>query len=101
MAYAFLLSQEAIRSIIDIELKGLYRRIEALGYRLELTDDAKNFLATKGYDVQYGARPLKRALQNYLEDELSELLITTEMKPGNVISVSANTEKDKLVVTVK
>lgn len=95
------LSQEAIRSIIDIELKGLYRRIEALGYRLELTDDAKNFLATKGYDVQYGARPLKRALQNYLEDELSELLITTEMKPGNVISVSVDTEKDKLVVTVK
>ena len=66
------LSLDAITKIVDIELKGLYERIEAIGYKMVVDDEAKRFLAAKGYDVQFGARPLKRAIQNYLEDGLSE-----------------------------
>lgn len=69
------LDRTAIRKIIDIELRDFYHRIEALGYRLEITEEAKDFLAEKGYDKQYGARPLKRAVQNYLENELCEELL--------------------------
>ena len=69
------LSLEAITKIVDIELKGLYERVEAIGYKLVVEDDAKTFLASKGYDVQFGARPLKRAIQNHLEDGLSELIV--------------------------
>lgn len=82
------LSLDAIKQIIDIELKGLYTRIETLGYKMELSDEAKSFIATKGYDVQFGARPLKRAIQNYLEDGLSELIVSSELQQGDVIQVS-------------
>ncbi len=74
------LSLEAITKIIDIELKGLYNRIESIGYKLVVEDDAKQSVASKGYDVQYGARPLKRAIQNHLEDGLSELIVAEELK---------------------
>ena len=82
------LSLDAIKQIIDIELKGLYTRIESLGYKMEVNDEAKSFIATKGYDVQFGARPLKRAIQNYLEDGLSELIVSSELQQGDVIQVS-------------
>ncbi|MBF1527552.1 MAG: ATP-dependent Clp protease ATP-binding subunit, partial [Prevotella salivae] len=70
------LDLKAIKKIIDIELKGLYKRIESLGYQLTITDNAKEFVATKGYDVQFGARPLKRAIQNYIEDGVCEKLLS-------------------------
>jgi ATPases with chaperone activity, ATP-binding subunit len=66
----------------------LYTRIESLGYKMEVNDEAKSFIATKGYDVQFGARPLKRAIQNYLEDGLSELIVSSELQQGDVIQVS-------------
>lgn len=84
------LDKDAIFRIIDIELKGFYGRISKLGYSLELSEEAKNFLAEKGYDRQYGARPLKRAIQKYLEDGLAELMLNlgVEGKNGGVVKVS-------------
>ncbi len=82
------LSKEAIFKIIDIELRGFYKRIDQLGYKLEIDDNARTFIANKGYDAQYGARPLKRAIQKYLEDELAELIINAELKPGQIIRVT-------------
>ena len=61
------LDKESIFKIIDLELSGFYKRVETLGYHLTITDDAKNFIAEKGYDIQFGARPLKRAIQKYLD----------------------------------
>ena len=90
------LSQDAIEKIIDIELKGLFERLEALGYKLIIDGKAKTFMASKGYDVQFGARPLKRAIQTYLEDGLSELIVSSELNPGDTISVSLNEEKEEL-----
>ena len=87
------LSLEAITKIVDIELKGLYERVEAIGYKLVVEDDAKTFLASKGYDVQFGARPLKRAIQNHLEDGLSELIVAEELQPGDTVNVSVDKEK--------
>ena len=94
------LSLEAITKIIDIELKGLYDRIESIGYKLVIEDKAKEFIAGKGYDVQYGARPLKRAIQTYLEDGLSELIISSSLKEGDTIQVSLNEEKGELEMKV-
>ena len=90
------LSLDAIEKIIDIELKGLYERVESLGYKLVIDAKAKTFMASKGYDVQFGARPLKRAIQTYLEDGLSELIISSELQTGDTISVSLNEEKGEL-----
>ncbi len=87
------LSLDAIIKIIDIELSGLYKRMENIGYKLIITDEAKHFIATKGYDVQYGARPLKRAIQTYLEDGLSELIIGSQLKDGDSILVELNQDK--------
>lgn len=90
------LDLEAIKKIIDIELKGLYKRIESLGYQLTITDSAKEFVATKGYDVQFGARPLKRAIQNYIEDGVCEKLLSGELLEGDTIAVSKIPNKDEL-----
>ena len=90
------LDLEAIKKIIDIELKGLYKRIESLGYQLTVTDSAKEFVATKGYDVQFGARPLKRAIQNYIEDGVCEKLLSGELHEGDTIAVSKIPNKDEL-----
>ena len=90
------LSLEAITQIIDIELKGLYDRIKSIGYNLVIEDKAKQFIAEKGYDVQFGARPLKRAIQTYLEDGLSELIISSTLVDGDTIKVSLNEEKGEL-----
>ncbi len=94
------LSLDAITKIIDIELKGLYSRIESIGYKLVLEDKAKQFIASKGYDVQYGARPLKRAIQTYLEDGLSELIVSSSLHEGDVIRVSVKEEKEELEMNI-
>ena len=86
------LDLNALTRIIDIELKGLYSRVEHIGYKLVIDEDAKKFVATKGYDVQFGARPLKRAIQNNLEDGISELILGSEMAAGDTIKVSYDNE---------
>ncbi|MCS2371203.1 ATP-dependent Clp protease ATP-binding subunit [Phocaeicola vulgatus] len=95
------LDMDALTRIIDIELKGLYSRVENIGYKLVIDEDAKKFVATKGYDVQFGARPLKRAIQNNLEDGISELILGSEMATGDTIKVSYDKEKDLIVMTVE
>ena len=95
------LSLDAIIKIVDIELKGLYSRIQNLGYTLTLSDEAKRFIAEKGYDVQYGARPLKRAIQTYLEDGLSEMIVSTQLEAGDEIQVSLNEAGDGITFSKK
>ena len=90
------LDLEAIKKIINIELKGLFKRVHDLGYEMEITDEAKEYVATKGYDVQFGARPLKRAIQNHIEDGLSELILSGEIKAGDTIKISKEKDNDKL-----
>ena len=87
----------AIKKIIDIELKELYKRIEGLGYQLSITDTAKEFVATKGYDVQFGARPLKRAIQNYIEDGVCEKILSNTLREGDTIGVSKAPGKEELL----
>jgi ATP-dependent Clp protease ATP-binding subunit ClpC len=91
------LEKASIYKIIDLELKGFYQRVENLGYRLVISEDAKEFIASKGYDVQYGARPLKRAIQKYLEDELAELIIQATVSEGDTIKVDYDKESLKIV----
>ena len=90
------LDLEAIKKIIELELSGLVRRINELGYGLDITEKAKEFVATKGYDVQFGARPLKRAIQNYIEDGVCEMLLDGKLKSNDVIIVDKNAEKEEL-----
>ena len=90
------LDLDAIKRIVNIELKGLYKRIEDMGFKLEISDEAKEFVATKGYDVQFGARPLKRAIQNHIEDLVCERIIDGELAEDSVISVEKNPEKEEL-----
>lgn len=91
------LDLDAIKQIIDIELKGLFKRVGDMGYQLKITNEAKEFVATKGYDVQFGARPLKRAIQNYIEDELCEIILSDEEKSGETITISKKKGKDELI----
>lgn len=91
------LDLNAIKKIIDLELNGLNKRIEELGYKLDITDKAKEFVAMKGYDVQFGARPLKRAIQNYIEDGVCELLLDGKLTAGDIIKIDKNPEKEELV----
>lgn len=91
------LDKEAIFKIIDVELSGFFKRVESLGYKLVLTDESKNFVAEKGYDSQFGARPLKRAIQKYLEDELAELIISAQVEPGREIIIDYDKENDRIV----
>ena len=94
------LDKEDIYKIIDIELEGLYQRIDVLGYKLALSDEAKDFIVSKGYDVQYGARPLKRAVQKYLEDEMAEVIIQASVGDGGVIEVNFNKEEEKIITKI-
>lgn len=73
------------------------KRVEELGYKLDITDKAKEFVAMKGYDVQFGARPLKRAIQNYIEDGVCELLLDGKLTAGDIIKIDKNPEKEELV----
>ena len=91
------LDLNAIKQIIDIELKGLFKRISEMGYTIELSDEAKEFVATKGYDVQFGARPLKRAIQTYIEDGVCERIVNEEIESGAIIHVTKAPDKEELV----
>lgn len=94
------LDLNAIVNIVDLELAQVLKRTKEMGYNLSLDNSAKEFLAKKGYDIQFGARPLKRAIQNFIEDELSELILSQGICEGDNISVTADTENDKLRFTV-
>ena len=87
------LKKEHIFSIIDIELSGLYKRVEDLGYKLNITNEAKEFIAEKGLDVKYGARPLKRAIQKYVENEMAEVIIEASIAEGDEIKVGIQKNK--------
>lgn len=95
------LDLSAIKKIIDIELRSLWNRIEQLGYRVELSNEAKEFVATKGYDVQFGARPLKRAIQTYIEDGISEMIVNGDLAPNDIIRIEKNPEKEELTFSKK
>jgi ATP-dependent Clp protease ATP-binding subunit ClpC len=90
------LEMDSLIRIVDIELGKLLKRVSALGYTLRMMPEAKKFLATKGYDVQYGARPLKRAIQQYVEDALSEVILSGNLQPGDVIVAEVNAASDGL-----
>jgi len=94
------LSKESLHQIIDLELVSFNQRVENLGYLLTITEEAKTFIATEGYDVQYGARPLKRAIQKYLEDELAELILGGNLKQGDRITISYDTENKKILRSI-
>ena len=91
----------SLEKIIDIELAGLYKRIEGCGYHLLLDQEAKRFVAEKGYDVQFGARPLKRSIQNHLEDGLAELIINEEPQTGDTLHVYMNAQGDGVEMKVE
>lgn len=91
---------EAIKRIIDIELRGLFGRVHDMGYEIQITDKAKELVATKGYDVQFGARPLKRAIQTYIEDGVCELLLGGKLKKGDTISIGKNPNREELTFKV-
>lgn len=95
------LDKESINKIIEIELKDFYKRVDELGYKLVITPEAKEFLADKGYDVQFGARPLKRAIQNYLEDEIAELILSSKLNQGDEIEAVLSADKSKIELLVK
>jgi len=94
------LTRESIHKIIEIELQQLYGRVEDLGYELKINDQAKDFIVEKGYDEKFGARPLKRAIQKYVEDPLAEEIIKTKLKEGDVISISLNKNGEELNIKV-
>jgi len=92
------LTKENIFKIIDIELRSLFGRVESLGHTISLTDKAKDFIAEKGYDSNFGARPLKRAIQKYLEDPIAEEILKGELKANAVITVDLDEEKKEIIV---
>ena len=93
------LTREDIHKIIDIELAKLYKRIVDLGYKIKISDAAKDFIAEKGFDEKFGARPLNRAIQKYVEDPLAEEIINSNLKEGDTISIGF--KKDKEEITIK
>lgn len=94
------LEREDIHLIIDIELKKLVNRIEDLGYKLVLTDDAKDYIADKGFDKQYGARPLKRAIQKYIEDALAEEIVNSKLAEGDTIFMDLDKKTNELTIKI-
>ncbi|WP_372751080.1 ATP-dependent Clp protease ATP-binding subunit [Labilibaculum sp.] len=94
------LTQKDIHKIIDIELDGLYKRVSDLGYGIKISAAAKDFISEKGYDVQFGARPLKRAIQKYLEDEMAEVIIKATISEGDTISVGFDKAKQKITTKI-
>jgi ATP-dependent Clp protease ATP-binding subunit ClpC len=95
------LKQEHIHEIIDIELSSLYKRVVDMGYKLTLADEAKNFIAEKGFDEKYGARPLKRAIQKYLEDPMAEEIIKANIDEGDELRADLNKEKEEIFIKIK
>ena len=94
------LDKESIFKIIDIELNGFLKRFASLGYTLTISPEAKEFISEKGYDPQFGARPLKRAIQKYLENEIAELIISSTLLPGDNINVDFDKEASKITTKI-
>ncbi len=94
------LKREDIHKIIDIELSSLYKRIHTMGYEIEVSIEAKDFLLEKGWDEQFGARPLKRAIQKYVEDALAEEIIKSKISEGDLIQVAYNTKKEEIAIKI-
>ena len=94
------LDKQALNKIIDIELGGFFKRVKEMGYALDVTENARNFLVEKGYDKQFGARPLKRAVQQYLEDDLAEMILRAEVEKGNRIIVDHTEGNERLTCTI-
>ncbi|MBN1986896.1 MAG: ATP-dependent Clp protease ATP-binding subunit [Prolixibacteraceae bacterium] len=94
------LEKKHIHQIIDIEIKDLYKRVESLNYKLKISAAAKDFIAEKGFDPQFGARPLKRAIQKYLEDEMAEIIIKASITEGDTISVGYDKKNEKLLMRI-
>ncbi len=92
------LSKKSIEKIIDLELVNVFERVGKLNYKLKLTDEAKSYIADKGYDVQYGARPLKRAIQQYIEDNLADIILSQSVKEGDEILIDYSKEEDKVII---
>jgi ATP-dependent Clp protease ATP-binding subunit ClpC len=95
------LTKENIHEIIDIELQGLYGRVSNLGYKIEMTDAAKDYVADKGYDTQFGARPLQRAIQKYIEDPMAETIIKNNVQEGDLLKVDYDKENDKIIIDIE
>lgn len=95
------LQREDIHKIIDIELDKLYKRIIDLGYAVSMTDKAKDFIADKGYDEKYGARPLKRAIQKYVEDPLAEEIINANLVEGDTIKIDFDKKDEKIIIDIE
>lgn len=95
------LTKDHIHKIIDIELKGLYNRVKALGYEVKLTDEAKDYVTDKGFDPDFGARPLNRAIQKYLEDPMAEAIIKSTLNQGDILLVDFDKEKDEITIKTK
>ncbi|MDM9632475.1 ATP-dependent Clp protease ATP-binding subunit [Robiginitalea aurantiaca] len=94
------LEREDIHKIIDIELKKLYERIRDIGYELKLSDEAKDYISEKGFDKEYGARPLKRAIQKYIEDALAEEIVNSKLQEGDSIAMDLDKKEDKLTIKI-
>ena len=94
------LERDDIHKIIDIELRHLYKRIEEMGYTLKLTTKAKDFISERGWDANYGARPLKRAIQKYIEDPLAEAILNNEMSKKDIIKMSYDGKSEHLDIVV-
>jgi ATP-dependent Clp protease ATP-binding subunit ClpC len=95
------LGKAEINKIIDLELKGLYDRVKSLGFQLKIANQARDYIADRGFDANYGARPLKRAIQKYLEDPMAEVLIKAELKEGDTIHVGFNTIKSEIKIKIQ
>jgi ATP-dependent Clp protease ATP-binding subunit ClpC len=95
------LEREHIHQIIDIELAKLFNRVKDIGYNLNLTEDAKDYISDKGFDKQYGARPLKRAIQKYIEDALAEEIVNSKLEEGDSIFMDLDKENEELTITIK
>jgi ATP-dependent Clp protease ATP-binding subunit ClpC len=95
------LEREDIHKIIDIELAKLFTRIQDLGYNLTLSDEAKDYIVDKGFDKEYGARPLKRAIQKYIEDTLAEEIVNSQLQEGDAIFMDFDKENDKLILKIE
>jgi ATP-dependent Clp protease ATP-binding subunit ClpC len=95
------LQRDSIHKIIDLELTKLYGRINELGYRIEMTEKAKDFIVDKGYDEKYGARPLKRAIQKYIEDPLAEEIIKATLQEGDLIKIDIEEGKEELTIKIE
>jgi ATP-dependent Clp protease ATP-binding subunit ClpC len=95
------LEKEDINKIIDIELEHLISRIKGLGYELNLSDKAKDYIADKGFDKEYGARPLKRAIQKYVEDALAEEIINSKLSQGDTINMDLDSKTNELIIKIK